>query len=280
MKPGKRYRGQTLLWMVESTEGLVTYLFGTMHVGSRVAFSYSNAALACMRRCRVFAAEMHLGEVDPVMMQEAIRLAPEQYVSRHFAPRKFQKIKKILRKAFNINLDHWQHQHPFMTISMLAERSMPRDYPQALDEYLWDQAEQLGMERLGLERFSDQLAVMKYISPEEQTRQLAQVARNPARFRRQIRQLVTMYQQQDIRALYRHSKRQLQNLRGLMLYNRNIFMAERIEALQSEGGLFAAFGAAHLAGDRGVVALLKKKGFKVKPMDLSSIVLDQKESPI
>ena len=51
-----------------------------------------------------------------------------------------------------------------------------------------------------------------------------------------------------------------------ILYKRNYVMLKSIDSLMQTGSLFAAVGAAHLPGKKGLIELLRKKGYKVKPI--------------
>lgn len=51
-----------------------------------------------------------------------------------------------------------------------------------------------------------------------------------------------------------------------MLYIRNQEMADNIDRIVHEGSLFSAIGAAHLAGDKGVINMLREKGYTVTPL--------------
>lgn len=51
-----------------------------------------------------------------------------------------------------------------------------------------------------------------------------------------------------------------------MLYIRNEEMADNIDKIARTGSLFSAIGAAHLAGDKGVINMLREKGYTVTPL--------------
>lgn len=54
--------------------------------------------------------------------------------------------------------------------------------------------------------------------------------------------------------------------RAAILTDRNLAWIPRLEAIFAEPGLhFVAFGAAHLLGEDGVVALLRRRGWTVSP---------------
>ena len=62
-----------------------------------------------------------------------------------------------------------------------------------------------------------------------------------------------------------YTKNYLEN----MLYLRNQEMADNIDSIAKKGSLFSAIGAAHLAGNKGVINMLKEKGYTVTPLTSS-----------
>ncbi|WP_417354361.1 TraB/GumN family protein [Flavobacterium sp.] len=51
-----------------------------------------------------------------------------------------------------------------------------------------------------------------------------------------------------------------------LLYDRNVVMVKSIDSLAQKGSLFAAVGAAHLPGKKGIIEMLRKKGYTVNPV--------------
>lgn len=51
-----------------------------------------------------------------------------------------------------------------------------------------------------------------------------------------------------------------------LLYDRNVIMVRSIDSLARKGSLFAAVGAAHLPGKKGIIEMLRKKGYTVTPV--------------
>ena len=52
-----------------------------------------------------------------------------------------------------------------------------------------------------------------------------------------------------------------------LLINRNLAWMEKLTPEMAQGGVFAAFGALHLVGETGIVALLRAEGFTVTRLD-------------
>ena len=52
----------------------------------------------------------------------------------------------------------------------------------------------------------------------------------------------------------------------VLVSDRNVTMAKQFVRISSKHTVFCAVGAAHLPGDKGVIALLRKKGYTVEPV--------------
>jgi uncharacterized protein YbaP (TraB family) len=52
----------------------------------------------------------------------------------------------------------------------------------------------------------------------------------------------------------------------ILLYNRNRNWVQKLKTIMSEKSVTIAVGAGHLAGEKGVIKLLRKEGYTVKPV--------------
>ncbi len=77
-----------------------------------------------------------------------------------------------------------------------------------------------------------------------------------------------LYKEKDIEALYKQteSEEDFSEYEGVLINNRNTDWVSTIISEAYQKPTFFAFGAAHLAGENGVINLLRKKGYTVKPV--------------
>ena len=61
-------------------------------------------------------------------------------------------------------------------------------------------------------------------------------------------------------------------MRRILLYKRNYIITDSISKHAQGSSVFCAVGAGHLHGYKGILRLLKHKGFKVKPVKKDSLV--------
>ena len=66
--------------------------------------------------------------------------------------------------------------------------------------------------------------------------------------------------------------------REKFLYRRNEIQAGSIDTILKNSSLFVGVGAAHLAGERGVIDLLRKMGYTLRPIFMANRDAVQKES--
>jgi uncharacterized protein YbaP (TraB family) len=83
-------------------------------------------------------------------------------------------------------------------------------------------------------------------------------------------EMVNVYRQQDLErmdSLIKKSDPGMESYMDLLLYNRNRRWVDQMGAIMQKGSVLFAVGAGHLPGDQGVIKLLVKKGYTVKPLN-------------
>jgi uncharacterized protein YbaP (TraB family) len=81
--------------------------------------------------------------------------------------------------------------------------------------------------------------------------------------------LVSQYKQENITAIYdafSENKYMSKKTKEIILDNRNENWIKQLPGLMEKESLFIAVGSAHLAGESGVINLLKKAGYKIRPV--------------
>lgn len=261
---------QSLLWKVWKPGKAATssYLLGTMHVKSAVAFRQIDQIKALITTCDTFAAELPIDEVNFHPEFARIFLAnPENQLQNNLSSQRYQKVRMQILRAVNIDIEALQHIRPMIISNMIDEAMMPSGTAQhALDETLWRYAKSLNKPSFGLETVENQISVLQKIDAKQELRAFLGAVKNISRHRTHIKKILHWYETQQIQQLYQSSYKSLGAWRSLLLKKRNQVMVEQLVVHLNQHTVFAAVGAAHLAGKFGVLRGLKQQGFRIKPV--------------
>jgi len=260
---------ESLLWEYSrENESKTHFILGTMHVQSEEAYTPVATAKHYMELCHMYIGEMDLNDPDMDKIGDYFINEDEQLLVDLIGEKKYEKYTKIIQKAFFIDLDTISHYKPMVISNMIAESIITKEYDVALDHFLWSYAQAIGMEMKGLESAQDQFDIMKSIPIDIQLKSLKSCVKNVTTFRKKVLRLSELYSQGKLTELYKTSKKSMGELRKLMIYDRNQRMTERLIDYTTQGATFTAVGAAHLAGNKGMLKGLKKAGFRLKAISI------------
>jgi len=267
----------SLLWEI-SGNGLSkpSYLYGTMHVSKKVAFHLSDAFFEGLKSAEVVALETNPETWLSEIMSEGMSMMNRNYLNGYFmgsnnngfyekafdftVPRnKFIK-GQIAREPENVNSLLYRFNGGY------SENFEEQTY---LDLFIFQAAKKSNRKVVALEDFKTSMEMLvKASMPDEdgvpRQRSISSYAMGD--------KIEDAYRNGDLDALDSLNKLSYQskNFEKYMLTERNVIMANHMDSLMKIKTLFTAIGAAHLPGNAGVISLLRKMGYTVKPV-MSSV---------
>lgn len=257
----------TLLWEIKGEQiEAPCYVFGTMHTTDSRAFNTIGTLKKKIEQCDAFAAEYNLDQTDAGELNQAMLLADGQTLDQLLSPRHFSQLKKIFKRETGYPLKRFIRSKPIMISNLLTEVQLGSDQPLPLDSYLHQYAKNLDKTILGIESFEGQLDILKNMPIDKQLPSLKQSIKNFKNFRKSVKKMVELYVEGDLMKILKKAKKSASSMRNTLLYDRNYTMADRIAEMGQEQSLFTAIGAGHLGGKKGVLNLLKQKGFELIPI--------------
>ncbi len=277
----------SLLWEI-SGNGLQkpSYLFGTMHVSSKNAFNIGTPFFDA------------LSKVDRV----ALELEPELWFHEILGGDFINSAVKMNNPYGYGRSDSWNQykgQFKLETNTKIQVQSIFKESMSAMNEllfrfndptgnfeentwldmYIYQSAKKLNKETLGLETFKESMdAQMKSY---ESARNEEKVYEEKLSYEDRIeinRKLEESYRNGDLDALDTLNKKVASaSFLKHILYERNDNFVRGLDTLLKQKSIFAAMGAAHLPGEKGVIELLRAKGYTVKPIEMGKRNAKQKE---
>ena len=257
-----------LLWKI-SGNGLAkpSYLFGTMHVTCDATLDvYTLAALDVTDQLY-----LELDMDDPDMqsnMMGTITMKDGVTMKSLATPEDYKITEEFIKVNTGASLDMLGTFKPFMVTAFLYPKMIDcpaQSYEMSLTAIAKEQKEEVS----GLETIAEQMAVFDAIPYKEQMDELVKTAKNNmVNDKKELAEMMALYNTKDLNALLafmdKSDNKMMAAHNDVLLVNRNKNWIPKIETIAKAKPTFFGVGAAHLAGENGVIKLLRKKGYKVE----------------
>ncbi len=269
-------RGAPLLWRVE-WYGRRSHLFGTVHLPLDL-----DAALGEEGRAALTDAKRVFLEIDTspdaalTFLLQALhraRLPENESLHALLRPTAWTRLtiatKGFLAPELLDRLEPWFVALAVVHLAVPPGRPVPgiRLGTLPLDQQIGERARARGIPIEGLESILDHLQVLSRMPRKEGVEMVEEALANPAANRDALATLVGAYVAEDDRPLLKafgKLARRNPALAERLLYRRNQAWCERLMLWLRDGRMFIAAGAAHMFGDRGLVTLLRERGYLVE----------------
>ncbi len=270
---------QSLLWKIEHKDmAQPSYLFGTIHMipkedyflpaGLEEAFEKSEDVVFEIDLDDMSGIGSLMGMLSNLLMKDGVTLSKllskEEYieVSAYF--------ENMGLPMFMLN------KVKPLFLSMLAEVNMDPTALQSDDiiSYemeLYQRAQDKKKEVGGLETMKYQMSLFDSIPYKDQALMLLDAVRGTNMESDLFEETIALYKIQNIEAMVEmvgDSESDDSAYENVLLNNRNQNWIPVMSKMMTTGPVFFAVGAGHLAGDLGVINLLKKQGYKLTPVSV------------
>ncbi len=263
---------KSLLWEI-SGKGLSqpSYLFGTVHIACQGEVEMYPELQNVFDKTEQLILELDMDEPSLMTKMMQASLATDG-----------KKVSEKLGEELSAKVDSLMTTRMGMSLAMFENLNLPTisvqlgmlviDCPMDLgyDMMLLSEAQALKREVKGLETPEAQIDVLFAMTNEDAMQSISYLVNNFDEAEQQLRELLEYYRNQDVQALYNFTKESFEdpkypqgNLEDF-LDKRNENWIPVIEKEIKTTPSLIAVGAAHLAGEKGVINLLRKQGYKVK----------------
>jgi hypothetical protein len=183
----------------------------------------------------------------------------------------FKLLDKVLTEKVGTSATMFNSVKPIMISTMMIP-SLIECPPQSIEGEIVKIAGVQKEEVLGLETIQDQLAMFDAVPYQTQVEDLMRSVRDGfAADKKEILKMMEVYKSADLNAMLKmmdDSPNKLSSeFQEVLLTSRNKKWIPKIEEVAKAQPTFFGVGAAHLGGENGVIALLKKKGYKVEAVN-------------
>jgi len=259
---------KALLWKISGNDlSQPSYLFGTIHATCDATLD--EATLKALDETKQLFLEIDMD--DPELQKQMMMnmtMKDGASLSNLISKEDFSIVDDFLQKNMGMSAKMIDNFKPFMISSMLLPKLL--DCPiKSFEMELMKVAKEQEEEIYGLETISDQLDVFDQIPYQEQAEELVKTAKDGMKKDKlEMEKVMKVYIDKDIEKmldLMANSENKISaNYNDILLINRNRKWISVIEQNSKEIPTFYGVGAAHLAGENGVINLLRKFGYTVE----------------
>lgn len=283
-------RNRGFLWRL-TKDGRVSHLYGTLHVG-KLAWVFPGAVVReAFARSEVVALELDLQ--DPAIMegvQKGLSVQPDAPPVPPDLARRLQaqvKVACLPDEARQALLSSYSPEMVLTTLIVLTARHDGLETAYAVDLMFGRMGRQAGKRVISLESPATQVALLSAASAEElrEGLELGLKGLENQTVQRGMRRVARVWSESRYDELQRYTDwcecmdtpRQRDTMKK-MLDDRNLEMAERIDALHADEGrrVFAAVGSLHMVGPMGLPALMARRGYQVERIDFSAFSTERR----
>ncbi len=281
----------SLLWEITG-KGLAqpSYLIGTMHVSSKLAFNLPDSFYIALRKAQVVALETNPETWQEDMNKYDLSGSKGYNSSNRFSaysamPNDYLTISTLKFFEYYKKIEQSLYSNP-STINSLLYRSYGNetsDFEEDtyLDMYIFQCGKKWGKKVAGVEDYGESMRLMAEAYKD--------AGKDKNKKERSYSDMAGEYSADKLQEAYRTGNLdQLDSINKYnsvseafdekFLYQRNYIQANSIDSIIKSGSvLFVGIGAAHLPGDRGVIEILRSKGYKLRPVKMGERASREKD---
>lgn len=265
-----------LLWEISGNHlKQKSYLFGSHHLVPISFLDSIKGIYPAFNSCENVVGEIILD--DPAVikkLQQAAVITTGKTTKDWLTDEQYAVADSILKSTIGMGLQELRFFKPAMIeniyVLALYDRYFQRDEDFQIDSYFQKIGKKEGKRLFSLETVEEQIQLLlESKSLEEQAQSLYETLTSSAELLTQIEALNGKYLAQDLDGLLElnnNDTTQTEEERFALIDKRNIRWAEILPKQLALGNNFIIVGAMHLPGENGLIHLLQKQGYKVKPV--------------
>jgi uncharacterized protein YbaP (TraB family) len=264
--------GKDFLWKVKSKTSTV-YVLGSIHFFKEDMYPLNEKIERAFDKADVLAVEANINDVSNLSIQRLMESAfykGGDTLEKHVSGETYELVKKEFTGS-GLSPDLMDKQRPWLlslTLSSIKLMQLGFDPSYGIDAHFLSKAE--GKKPIvELESVDYQINLLSGFSDKEQEIYLLNTLKELNTLGREVDKLIPAWKSGDVKALEsiltKDENKNTAFINEKFIYERNRGMASKIEDFLKTGRTyFVVVGAGHLVGNRGIVEILKKKGYAVE----------------
>ena len=247
-----------------------SYVFGTIHMICKEDFFLPETVKQPFINAKHVYLELDMDDAALQMNMMKLAMLPKGQSLQQLFGADYQLVDSFFKQSGTYRLSMFNQFKPMMVMSLMYTQMLPCKTQESYEMSFVTLAKQNKKDILGLESIEDQMQVFDNIPDSLEVANFVKMVKEYEEQKQQFTKMVALYKQQNIDRLfaYVNSSPDLMNAQEDLLTKRNSNWIPVMEKSMKDGSSFFAVGAAHLGGTIGLIHLLQKAGYTVRPVKL------------
>jgi uncharacterized protein len=266
---------KSCLWKVTTKQNTV-YLLGAIHLMREDGYPLNKSIESAYHDAQTLVLEINLdeaasNEAQSLMISKGLYPAG-QTLRQSLSPQTFELVKKKAEEL-GLNIQQVNRLKPWlvtMTLAAMQLEQLGYDSKLGIDKHFFDQARTDKKEILSLESIEYQVSLLEGMSSDNQEAALLETIQELDLFKKEFEEIVKAWsngESKKLDELLIESFKDYPELLNQLIVQRNKNWVPTIEEfLNHKGNVLVVVGAAHLIGNRGVIEMLRQKGYVVEQL--------------
>ena len=261
----------TLFWEISGNHlSKPSYLFGTFHLMCKEDINFSPGVKTAMTNAKEVFFEIDLD--DPANTLGALffmNMKGDKKLKDLFSEADYIRFKSYFEDSLGMPLTMFERIKPNFLGAMLYPKMMPCKSMSGVEQELMSIAKKDKKEIKGFETMAFQASVFDSIPYEKQAKDLLNSIDSMSFYKANFDTLLNVYKTQQLSAIedmFTKTEFGMEENRAVLLDNRNKNWVQQLIKILPAKNIFIAVGAGHLVGENGLITLLKKAGYTLRPL--------------
>jgi uncharacterized protein len=262
----------TLLWEISGKElKSPSYLFGTMHLLCAEDANLSDSLRLVIRTTQQIYFEIDLDNMmETLGSMKYLNMKDNKRLSDLLSADDYKKVKDYFTKSKTmLPLAMMERFKPYFITALISESKFPCASKDGMEQVIMKEAKKTKKSINGLETIQYQASVFDSIPYERQAKDLVKMIDSAGKDNNDSDvKLLEVYRNQDLNKMMvlTADEEGVGEYLDLLLYKRNANWVKKMPELMKSNQTLFAVGAGHLGGEKGVINLLRKAGYTLRPM--------------
>ena len=266
----------SILWEITGN-GLQSpsYLMGTLKFIGEKEFFFPAQAHAKMKACEIFAIEDEIDHHAQHELNKAVHFQGDESLKTVLSAADYTKVQKLFESEFGIGPSKFEKDYGRLkplAISIAMTRLSLGEKILFYDLELVREAKKNGLETYSLEHIEREAEALNQYPMTDQVHALMHSVANFEEQKKEFQLLMGDYPHGDLDKIFSYTLHPMEDNPVFIeqfYYKRNEEWVPKIDKMVHDRPAFITVGISHLKGDRGLLSLLKQKGYTLTAISIT-----------